>query len=248
LVLARSSMIVCSLGLGSVIRARARDVPLREWRFPATPPSCDPGEVSDLRRQLTVPDDARVILYAGTFAPYQATELLLQAVPEVLAADSRAFFVFVGFVHEDEQRRARALLGEAGSSARVRLLPRVATRSLDAFVGLATVLLSSRGAVRNAPLKLFNALAAGKPLVANDVPAHRVILGDQLALLVPSSSDGFARGILRLLNDANLARRLAANGLAYAQQHLRWVDFVDLVRDVYQVAFRHAEQRAGARS
>lgn len=248
LVLARSNMIVCSLGLGSMVRTRVRDVPLREWLFPATPPSFGPDEVSDLRRQLAIPADARVVLYAGTFAPYQATELMLGAVPKVLAADPSTFFVFAGFLNDAERSRARARLGEAGSSERVRLLPRVMTKSLDAFTGLATVLLSSRGEVRNAPLKIFNALAAGKPLVANDVPAHRVILDDQLALLVPSTSDGFAAGILKVLNDSNLAGRLAANGLAYAQQHLRWADFVDLVRDVYQGAFDHTDRKAGVQS
>ncbi len=248
LVLARSSMIVCSLGLGSAVRARTRDVPLREWRFPASLPSFEPDEVSDLRRQLAIPDDARVILYAGTFAPYQATELMLGAVAKVLAADPQAVFIFVGFVNDAEQLRARACLGEAASSGRVCLLPRVARQKLDAFTGLATVLLSCRGDVSNAPLKLFNALAAGKPLVANDVPAHRVILDDRLALLVPSTSDGFAAGILRLLNEQDLALGLATNGRAYAQAHLKWADFVDLVRDVYDTALHHAQRTADAPS
>ncbi len=247
-VLARSNMIVCSLGLGSLVRARAHGVPLREWRFPATPPRFEPGEVRDLCRQLAIPDDACVILYAGTFAAYQAIELMLGAVPKVLAADPRAFFVFAGLVNDAEQLRVRALLGDAGSSERVRLLPQIARQDLDAFTGLATVLLSCRSDVRNAPLKLFNALAAGRPLVANDVWAHRVALNDRLALLVPSTPDGFATGILRLLGDPDLALRLATNGRAYAQQHLKWEDFVDLVREVYADAFHHAEQRAEAQS
>jgi glycosyltransferase involved in cell wall biosynthesis len=243
-VLARSDMVVCSLGLGSVVRARAGRIPYREWRFPASPPQVSPEEVGRLRRNLGIPEEAQVVLYAGTFAPYQATELMLGAVPKVLAADPRAFFVFVGLAGEDERMRATGLIGGAASSPRVRLLPRVARQQLDAFTALAGLLLSSRRDVRNAPLKLFNALAAGKPLVANDVPAHRTILNEQLALLVPSTSDGFATGILRLLEDHELARRLAANSLTYAQRHLRWAHFVELVREVYLAATHHSGRLA----
>lgn len=64
------------------------------------------------------------------------------------------------------------------------------------------------------PMKLFNYLAAGRPIVAADQPHMREVLRDgHTALLVPPLDvEAGAGAIRRLLGDPALAARLAANG------------------------------------
>jgi glycosyltransferase involved in cell wall biosynthesis len=66
------------------------------------------------------------------------------------------------------------------------------------------------------PLKLFEYMAAGRPIVASDLPAIREVLHHEVdALLVaPDDPVALAAGIERLLADPVLARRLAAASLA----------------------------------
>lgn len=61
------------------------------------------------------------------------------------------------------------------------------------------------------PLKLFEYLASGRPIVASDLPAVREILTDGAnAVLVPPSDErGLADGIRRVLDDRDLAVRIA---------------------------------------
>src|SRR4029453_17817516 len=65
------------------------------------------------------------------------------------------------------------------------------------------------------PLKLFEYMAAGRAIVASDLPAIREVLRHEVnALLVtPGDSTALAGGIERLLADSELAARLARNAL-----------------------------------
>jgi glycosyltransferase involved in cell wall biosynthesis len=62
------------------------------------------------------------------------------------------------------------------------------------------------------PLKLFEAMASGRPIVASDLPSIREVLThEKNALLVPPGDAGaLASAIERLLLDRELARALAA--------------------------------------
>jgi glycosyltransferase involved in cell wall biosynthesis len=71
------------------------------------------------------------------------------------------------------------------------------------------------------PLKVFEALAAGLPLVASDLPSLREILtheGDAL-LVAPDDEAALAAGIARLAGDADLRARLADAGRARTAEH-----------------------------
>ena len=60
------------------------------------------------------------------------------------------------------------------------------------------------------PLKLFDYMAAGVPIVASDLPALREVLQheENALLATPGDSDAFAAAVRRLIADPALARRL----------------------------------------
>jgi glycosyltransferase involved in cell wall biosynthesis len=62
------------------------------------------------------------------------------------------------------------------------------------------------------PLKLFEYMAAGRPIVASDLPALREVLtdGENALLVEPGNAAQLADAIGRLLHDPELAQRLAA--------------------------------------
>ncbi len=71
------------------------------------------------------------------------------------------------------------------------------------------------------PLKMFEYLAAGRPIVATDLPALRTVLThDHDALLLsPDDDSGLAAAIQTLLTDHTRANRLAANARQTATRH-----------------------------
>jgi glycosyltransferase involved in cell wall biosynthesis len=75
------------------------------------------------------------------------------------------------------------------------------------------------------PVKMFEAMAAGRPIIASDLPTIREVLKhEHSALLVtPRDSEAWAAAIERLRQDRPLAVRLATNARA-AVSNYSWVD------------------------
>jgi glycosyltransferase involved in cell wall biosynthesis len=220
--LRRADYVVGSVGLGERVHALAPTARWREWRFSDDARPCAADEHRKLRRRLGIPADAPVVLYGGNFQPYQGVDRLLEAATAVLEVRPDAVFVLVG-AHRPEIRRDGA----------IRLLERLPRSDMATFLAMADVLVSPRSFGTNLPLKVFDYLAAEKPIVATDTPTHRTILDDTRAVLVPPSAVGLASGILRVLDDPAGGWRLAQAARAYADAELGWTRFVRSVTDLY---------------
>jgi glycosyltransferase involved in cell wall biosynthesis len=233
--LERASAVMCSAGLAGHVQTLVPTAAVREWRFPSAARESAPAEIAELRQQLDLTPEARVVLYAGNFAGYQGIDLVLDAIPRVARRVPEAVFVLVGAADQREIDRAQAPLAGAVRE-RVRCILRQSRRRIDAFVAMATVLVSPRSYGSNFPLKVFDYLAAGKPIVATDVPTHRSVLDDSLALLVEPSGSAVADGITRVLEDHELAAALAGAGARFARRELSWARFVDDIDELYTEA------------
>jgi len=240
--LRRANFIGCSAGLAAHARAVAPETPLGEWQFPSGI-SDHPQVVPDgARRALGLPDDARVVLYAGSFAAYQGLDLLLDAIERVSQAEPRAHFVLVGAESRRELEDMREALDPA-RAARVRLLPRVPREQIPGFLALADVVVSTRRNSRNVPLKIFDYLAAGVTIVATDDAAHRAVLDEQTAVLAEPSPYAFAKALISILGDRERADRLAAGALAFARSHMTRANFVESVRRIIETASRFEREQ-----
>lgn len=234
-VLDRAAFVICSAGLAPVVRKATAATAHREWRFPAEKHRPTTAETAALRSELGLPSDAPAILYTGNFADYQGVDLLVDALPSVLERVPEAVAVLVGAANTGELELIRQRLPEA-AQARTRLLPRQPRERMAGFTTLASVLVSPRRHGHNFPLKLFDYLAASRPIVATDLPAHRCVLDDNLALLVPATAEGLADGIVRVMRDPALASRLTAAASTYAESELSWRSFVEQIASIYQMA------------
>ena len=232
--LRHADSVVSSSGLAQIVRERSPKARLREWEHASPLPSAEPDEAEALRAALRIEPHRPVVLYSGTFESYQGLPELMAAIPRVLAEVPEATFVLVGATGEaggTGVERGHAALVRAGSLRVVKRQPR---NRIAAYLAMADVVVSPRAYGDDLPLKVFDYLAAGKPIVATDIPAHRSILDEDRALLTAVWAPDFARGIVRLLRDRELAERLGANARAYSQERFGWFSFVRLVSDLYQ--------------
>jgi glycosyltransferase involved in cell wall biosynthesis len=185
-----------------------------------------------LRAELGIDPGAPVVVYAGTFEPYQGLSTLLGAVRPVIEAVPTAMFVLVGGEGEPAEaiRRAAARIGLNGS---IRLVGRKPRAEIPAYLAMAELLVSPRSYGDNLPLKVFDYLAAGRPIVATDLPAHRALLDETRAVLTEPTAPGLAAGIIELLRTPARAAELARAARDYAATNLGWPRFVATVEAVY---------------
>ncbi|MDX6749582.1 glycosyltransferase [Geminicoccaceae bacterium 1502E] len=245
--LSRASFVICSAGLIGRVRRMAPGVPAREWRFPAPPGARTDDATPALREELGLDPAWRIALYGGNFASYQGVEMLAEAAHRLMRRRQDLALVLLGAADEEEARAWRDRLGPE-LAPRVRVLRRQPRERVASFTALADILVSPRCSGTNFPLKLFDYLATGKPILATDIEAHRTVLTEELALLVPPSPAGLARGLELLLDEPARGARLAAAGRAFATRHLSWPRFVALVSEVYEAALVSGARRQAAGS
>lgn len=225
----RAKLVVCSAGLAQHVQQVTPQEKVREWWFPVGFGS-DGDEVAALRTELRIAPGTPVVVYSGTFETYQGISTLLQAIPSVRAEVPGVAFVLVGrdgTAGETVLREAhqRGLLGDG-----VHLVPRQPRAQIASFLALADVLVSPRCTGGNLPLKIYDYLAAGRPIVATDLPVHKPALSAERAVLVESTPATIAQGIVAVLRDPVRAASLGRTAQAYARQHLgqemfvRWID------------------------
>lgn len=79
--------------------------------------------------------------------------------------------------------------------------------------------LRSGGGMR---VKVLEAMAAGKAVVATPLAAQGLEIEDGVHALTPSTTEDFVKRIAELLDDSGRRRRLATQARAWAEDHLSW--------------------------
>jgi len=162
------------------------------------------------RRELGVPDDAELIVYAGRFVAPKNIALLADALGGVLRVRPRAFALLCGEGEELELFRAR--VAAAGVAARC-LTPGY-RRDLWAVLKSADVAVApSRHEGR--PNVVLEVMASGCPLVVSDIAPHRECVPRDAALwFSPESVPAATAALLHALDDREAAAARAARASA----------------------------------
>jgi glycosyltransferase involved in cell wall biosynthesis len=187
-----------------------------------TPP--DPPE-RRFHAALGLPAGTRVVLYHGGLVPERGIEQLMAAAP-ALPADAAVVLLGYGPLRDALADAARA----AGPAGRVHVLDAVPPAELLGWVAAADVVVAAIQPTTlnhrlSTPNKLFEALAAGVPVVASDFPAmHAIVLDDPDGPLGavcdptdPAAIAAAVRGILELDPVATADLRARCLGAAHAR-------------------------------
>ena len=170
-----------------------------------------PVSRSDLLSEFGLPADAKLVGSVGRLSPQKRVKEAIWGMHQLSQLLDEAHLLIIGDgpLRAALERYARLV----GVEERVHFLgPRLDVLRImphfDAFW-----LASSYEGQSNA---LMEAMAAGVPVVASDIPANRelVVPGESGYLIPLDVRSAFARRTLPILEDADLARRLGAAGRA----------------------------------
>jgi glycosyltransferase involved in cell wall biosynthesis len=153
-----------------------------------------------------------VILFVGQFKYRKGFDVLARAMPLVLAQFPQATFLFVGHspIHRPE---LEAIARKDGTHDHMQILERVSEEDKVRLYNSADVsVLPTR--YEGFGLPLLEAMAAGCPVVASNIPVvDEVVRHEYNGLLAdPNNPRILADALLRLLKDEPLRARLVRNG------------------------------------
>ncbi len=175
-----------------------------------------PVDRDTARAALQIPPGAQVVGIVAGLRRWKAHDMFLRAAAKVLAQMPDTFFILAG--DGPERGRLEEMAQHLGIQHRVRFLGVV--QNVPAL--LPAFDLSALSSIHEAlPITLLEAMAAQRPIVATDVGSVAEIVEDGVnGFLAPSGdADRFAAGMMRLLNDPELARRFGIAGRKKVEQN-----------------------------
>jgi phosphatidylinositol alpha-mannosyltransferase len=189
------------------------------------------------------------ILFVGRAEPRKGLNILLQAFDMVRRELPQATLVLAG-PRPDEIPRVFARVGDGPTwpMPGVSALGWVDHETKVDELTLAPVLCTPSTEGESFGIVLVEALAAGVPVVASDLPGYRSVLreGELGALVPPRDPEALAAALLRMLRDEPLRRRLAAAGAAAVEEY-SWKRVAERVAACYEEAVErgHPNRRRG---
>jgi glycosyltransferase involved in cell wall biosynthesis len=159
------------------------------------------------------PGSPPVVAYAGHFYPWKGVDVLVDALARL---DHVRGLIVGGHPAERDVARVGHLIASLAVGDRVTMVGLVRPDAVAGHLASADVLALPNTATTiseryTSPLKLFEYMAAGRPIVVSDLPAIREVVrhGESAWLVGPGDAAALADGIRHVLAHPELARRLA---------------------------------------
>ncbi len=226
------------IGTGPALVEQARQIapgkPIHHiFDIPSSLVEPDAALADEVRKQLGMPSGGILALYVGSFAVYQGIELLFESIPLALRKNPNLHFAIIGGSPEQVARRQTELM-DLGFADRVFFPGHIHPDTLPHTLAAADILLSPRIAGGNTPLKLLDYLKTGRPIVACDNPANRLILDDTNARLVAPEPASFADGIAALAENTPQRLHLGDAGHRLYLSTYNYAHYKQRLADAYQ--------------
>jgi phosphatidylinositol alpha-mannosyltransferase len=187
--------------------------PFPEWR--------EPGTVN--------------LLFVGRLDPRKGVHLLIAAMPEIARlARTPVRLLVVGDSYLRPKLEASV---HPSVRDRVRFLGHVPSADLPRWYATGDVFLSPASGQESFGIVLVEAMAAGCPVVASDIPGYRSVVNPDVDGVVSPPGDvaALARTVAALVDDAPRREALARRGRARAEE-FSWRRVTDRIEAVYSEA------------
>jgi phosphatidylinositol alpha-mannosyltransferase len=200
------------------------------------PNGVDVGAFAGAEPRTDLPAGRR-ILWVHRLDAQKGFPVALAAFSRVLVEVPDAVLVVVG---EGKDREALGLLA-ASARARVELRGAVENEAVPAYHAACELFVAPAIGQESFGIALVEAMAAGLPVVATDIPGYREVVTDGVEgyLVPPRDPEAFAAGLSRVLREPELAARMGAAGRARARA-FDWPIVVDRLEELYGRAIESA--------
>ena len=195
------------------------------------------GEADPVLRARLGLTDSRVIGFLGSFYAYEGLDLLIKALPQVLARAPDVKLLLVGGGPREANLKAQA--AALNLADKVVFVGRVPHAEVNRYYDLVDLLAYPRHAMRLTdlvtPLKPLEAMAQGRLLIASDVGGHQELIEDGYTgvLFRAGDADDLADKALATLDLPDGGAALRGNGRHFVESERNWTRSIANYREIY---------------
>ncbi len=179
------------------------------------------------KKNLKIPDNNKVVSYVGNTYEGRGIEKIIK----LSKVNIDIFFLIVGGEEEDNIHYIKKLQPDQKN---ILFTGHVDNIDIPNFLAISDVLLipydsdftikgGSKASEYSSPIKLFEYMASGKPIIASNLPAISRILSNQkdCLLVSPDSFEDLNAALNKLMNDHDLINSISENSLELSK-HFTW--------------------------
>jgi glycosyltransferase involved in cell wall biosynthesis len=156
--------------------------------------------------------------FTGSFFEYQGVDVLIKSAPFILDKFPNSKFLLVGdgpMLHDWERQ-----VDNYGLTHTFIFTGQVPLKEVPTYIGAMDICVAPHHSETNqaSPVKLFDYMASGRPIVASDIEVVREIIADSgcATLVDPDNTEALSKGIIALLEDNKLRMDMSCRGRLYA--------------------------------
>lgn len=182
----------------------------------------------------------RVIGFLGSYYAYEGLDLLIAALPQILAKAPDVRLLLVGGGPQEANLKAQA--AALGLSDKIVFVGRVPHAEVSRYYDLVDLLAYPRHPMRLTelvtPLKPLEAMAQGHLLIASDVGGHKELIEDgQTGVLFRAGDvEDLATKAVATLNQPEKAAAMRANGRRFVENERNWARSIANYKAIYGAA------------
>ena len=198
-----------------------------------------PMDQNIVRSELGLDPVNKYICFVGNLAPWQGVEYLIQAAPLVLERIPEVKFLIVGDgIIRDKLEKVVENLGLNNDFIFTGTVP---YEDVPKYINASNVCVAPFIQARNekiglSPLKIYEYLACGKPVVASNIKGVGDFLENSNSgiAVTPEDPDELYDAIIKLLEDKQLRKQMGENGRELVVSNHSWKDTAKKTIDVFE--------------
>ncbi len=196
-----------------------------------------PAEKAEVRKRLKLDDGFSYVSFVGNLSVWQGVDCLINALPSILASCSNTRLLIVGDGELRKELMERAEKINAPESTV--FIGSIAHESVPAFINASDVSVVFKRPLKSgySPLKLYEYMACGIPVVASRLPGFEVVEKSNAGVLVdPGDTVTLAEAVIGLLKNEELRETMGRNGRQLVVQNHSWQKVAEKISDICQSA------------
>jgi len=186
-------------------------------------PIRDEASLLNWKQRLGINQEEIVIAFVGNLAPWQGLEYLIQVAPALLLRMKNIKFMIIGdgILKEDLEREVRRL----ELSRHFLFTGMVSHDQIPLYINISDICVTLKKRLKSgySPLKLYEYMACGKPVIASRVDGLEFIeAGGAGRLVEPGDLGGLKEALLELLADSQKRAEMGQKGLQIVRDRFSW--------------------------
>lgn len=187
----------------------------------------------EARKKLNLPKDKFLIGYVGMLKTLEMEKGIDVAIKSLKLLEEDALLVLVGGLKEDIEFYKK-LAVDFNLKNRILFTGQLRHALIPLYLRSFDVLIAPFPETEHykfymSPLKLFEYMASGRPIIASDLSSIREILNEGNAVLVePNNPEALAEGIKKVLQDKNLTDRISRQAFENVKEYT-WDKRVEII-------------------